>query len=105
MALEIEVDAKVVLEWMTNEYSYNLNHSPLIMDCRTLINQVPQVRIMHCFREANGCADALAWKGPIIQQDFVVYDSPPMDIAMLLYYDQIGMYYERIHPQTVGFLG
>ena len=75
------------------------------MDCRTLINQVPQVRIMHCFREANICTDALTWKDPIIQQDFVVYDSLPVDIAMLLYYDQIGMYYERIHPQTVGFLG
>ena len=46
--------------------------------------------MMHCFREANRCADALAQKCPIIQQDFVVYDSPPVDIVMLLYYDQIG---------------
>ena len=105
MALEIEIDAKVVLEWMTNEHSFNLNHSPLIMDCRTLIKQVPQVRMMHCFREANRCVDALARKGPIIQQDFFAFDSPPVDIIMLLYYDQIGMYYERICPQTVGFLG
>ena len=26
-----------------------------------------------------------------------------MDISILLYYDQIGMYYEKIRPQTVGF--
>ena len=90
MALEIEVDAKVVLEWMTNEHSFNLNHSPLIMDYRILIKQVPGVRMMHCFHEANRCADALAQKCPIIQQDFVVFDSPPVDIVMLLYYDQIG---------------
>ena len=66
MALEIEIDAKVVLEWMTNEHSFNLNQSPLIMDCRTLIKQVPQVMMMHCFREANRCVDVLVWKGPII---------------------------------------
>ena len=66
MALEIEVDAKVILEWMTSEHSNNLNHSPLIMDCKALINQVPQVRMMHCFREANKCADTLARKGPVL---------------------------------------
>nr|XP_023873761.1 uncharacterized protein LOC111986367 [Quercus suber] len=63
-----------------------------------------KLRIMHCFREANRCWDALTRKGPIIQQDFVVYDSLPVDIFMLLYYNQIGMYYERIRPQTAGFL-
>ena len=105
VALEIEVDAKVILEWMTSEHSNNLNHSPLIMVCRALINQVPQVRMMHCFREANKCADALTCKGPVLQQDFVVYESLTVDISMLLYYDQIDMYYERICPQTLGFLG
>ena len=105
MALEIEVAAKVVLDWMNSELCNNLNHSPLIMDCRARINQVPQVRMMHCFREANKCEDALACKGPSLQQDFVVFESLPVDISMLLYYDQIGMYYERIRPQTVGFLG
>ena len=75
------------------------------MDCKAFINQVPQVRMMHCFREANKCEDALACKGPSLQQDFVVFESLPVDISMLLYYDQIGMYYERIRPQTVGFLG
>ena len=47
----------------------------------------------------------LTSKGPSLQQDFVVFESPPVDISMFLYYDQIGMYYERIRPQTVGFLG
>nr|POE76953.1 putative ribonuclease h protein [Quercus suber] len=74
------------------------------LDCRALINQVSQVRMMHCFCEANKCART-ARKEPSLQQDFVVFDSPLADISMLLYYDQIGMYYERIRLQTVGFLG
>ncbi|KAK9987221.1 hypothetical protein SO802_032172 [Lithocarpus litseifolius] len=105
MALEIEEDVKVILEWMSNEHSCNLNNSPHIMDCRALINQVPQVRMMHCFLEANKCADALARNGPVIHQDLVIYDNPLVDIIMLLYYNEIGMYYERIRLQTVGFLG
>ena len=75
------------------------------MDCKAFINQVPQVRMMQCFREAKKCADALTRKESSLQQDFVVFESLPVDISMLLYYDQIGMYYERIRPQTVGFLG
>ena len=98
VALEIEVDAKVILEWMISEHSNNLSHSPLIMNCRALINQVPQVRMMHCFCEGNKCAEALARKSSVLQQDFVVYESLPMDISILLYYDQIGMYYEEIRP-------
>ena len=56
---------------------------------------------MRCFREANKCADALAQRRPITQQDFVIYDSPPTNIVMLLFYDNIGMYYERTCPQIV----
>ena len=60
VALEIEVDAKVFLDWVLNEHNCNLNHTPLIMDCKALINQVLQVKMMFCFRKANKCADALA---------------------------------------------
>jgi len=34
--------------------------------------------------------DALARKGSLYQQDFMIFDSPPMDILMLLYYDSIA---------------
>ena len=101
MALEIEVDVAVILDLMLNGHSCNLNHFALIMDCRALINLVQQVRIMRCFREANKCAVALAQRGPITQQDFVIYDNPPTNIVMLLFYDNIGMYYERTCPQIV----
>ena len=65
VALEIEVDAKVILDWVLNEHNCNLNHTTLIMDCRAFINQVLQVKMMYCFRRTNKCADALALRGPI----------------------------------------
>ena len=65
VALEIEVDAKVILDWVLNEHNCNLNHTTLIMDCRAFINQVLQVKMMYCFRRTNKCADALAQRGPI----------------------------------------
>ena len=61
--------------------------------------------MMHCFREAKKCADALTRKESSLQQDFVVFENSSMDISMLLYYDQIDMYYKRICLQTVGFFG
>ena len=75
------------------------------MDCKAFINQVPQVRMMQCFREAKKCADALTRKESSLQQDFVVFKNSCVDISMLLYYDQIDMYYKRICLQTVGFFG
>ena len=43
LAVEIEFDAKVVLGWVTKEFNSNLHHASLILVCRTLINQIPQV--------------------------------------------------------------
>ncbi|KAL0005366.1 hypothetical protein SO802_012927 [Lithocarpus litseifolius] len=99
-AVEVEIDAKVVCGWITNSSSSNLNLSPLIVDCRTLLSRIPQVKLNHCYREANQCADALAKKGSVYQQDFMIFDSPPVDISMLLYYDSISMYFERTSPPT-----
>ena len=41
LAVEIVVDAEVVLGWVTEESNYILHHAYLIMDCRILINWIP----------------------------------------------------------------
>ena len=48
------------------------------------------------FREANQCADFLAKKGATQKQDFRIYDDLPVNISILLYYDSISMYFERL---------
>ena len=60
------------------------------------MEQMPRVKIRHCFREANWCADFLAKKGVVQDQAFRIYDDPPVDMSIILYYDSIGMYFDRL---------
>ncbi|KAL0014620.1 hypothetical protein SO802_001689 [Lithocarpus litseifolius] len=94
-AVEIESDAKVVLGWISNSYNYNLHHATLILDCTTLISQIPQVRMNHYFHEANKCVDALTRKDSELDQDLIYFDSPPID-TFYVDYDIFGVYYERL---------
>ena len=59
--LQLELNSKVVLTWLTNPYvNYPTNMMPLICDCRNLLTLEWEVHVRHVYREANGCADALA---------------------------------------------
>ena len=81
---------------MVGSTSINTAQSVLISDCKYLMEQMPRVKLRHCFKEANQCVDFLAKKGAAQEQDFRIYDDPPVDMSMLLYYDSIGMYFERL---------
>ena len=61
-AVEIEIDAKVVVDWINNGNISILTFLPL--DCRMLASRIPQVKLTHCYLEANKCANALDRKGP-----------------------------------------
>lgn len=63
LVVEIETDARVVFDWINNSNTSNLNLFLLIVDCKTLASRIPQVKMTHCYREANKCTDALARKG------------------------------------------
>ena len=54
------------------------------------------VKIQHCYREANKCANALARKGALLSQDFVIFLEPPADVSLLLSLDVIGQ--KQIDP-------
>lgn len=60
------------------------------------MKNIPQVRLKHCFREANCCADALAKFGTNMEDDFVVFESPHPLIASLLQSDKLGETQARI---------
>ena len=62
--LQLELDSKVVLNWLTNKnINYPTNMLPLICDCRNLLDRGWEVHVHHVYHEANGCADALAKRG------------------------------------------
>ena len=58
--LEVELDAKVVLDLICSKNSPNAAYSSLLFDCRLLLDKIPHTTVKHVFREANKCADALA---------------------------------------------
>ena len=66
-AINIQIDAKAIIELLANPLCSNIVVTPIVDDCKRLLSQIPQVKLGHCYREANGCADFLAKKG--ISQD------------------------------------
>ena len=99
LAVKIEFDAIIMLGWVSGNHSSNSHHFSLIMDCRTHINQIPQVKMKHCYRESNKCVDVLARMGAGSSQDLLLFDSLHMELSMLLFYDYASIYYKR--PRTL----
>ena len=59
------------------------------------------VRIQHCYREANKCADAVARRGALLSQDFSILIDPPPDVAFLLSLDSARALYDRFVPSVL----
>ena len=100
-AVDIQIDAKAVLELLANPLCSNTVVTPIVDDYRRLLSQIPQVRLGHCYREANSCADFLAKKGITQDGDFFVYVDPPLELLELMNSDCSGMYHNRLCPNTL----
>ena len=62
--LQLKLDSKVVLTWLTNTcVNYPTNMTLLICDCRNLLAREWEVHVQHVYCETNGCADELATQG------------------------------------------
>ena len=104
--LEVELDAKVIVEMLNNADSANnanIKFSSLLSDCRFLIARVTQVRVTHVYREVNRCADFLAKKGCYLREDFVIFETSPSDeLDKVLVFDVNGLYYYRRIATTLA---
>ena len=61
--LEIEMDAKIVVDLVLSNSNSNKEYSPLLSDCRSLLCEFQQIKMQHVYREVNKVADGLARKG------------------------------------------
>ena len=93
--LEVEMDAKSIVEVLQNTGYVNHVISPILDDCRQLITQFQNVRIKHCFRQANQCADGLARMSFSMNVDLLIFDSPPVDVLDAFEGDLMGRSYPR----------
>ena len=98
------MDVKAIVDVVGNPNYVNNIIFPILDNCRQLITRFHQVRIKHCFWQANQCADGLARKSFRMIADFLIYDSPPVDILDVFEGDLNGMYSYRIclDPCFVG---
>ncbi|KAK9992610.1 hypothetical protein SO802_027595 [Lithocarpus litseifolius] len=83
LAVIIELDAKLIVDLLQNPNGYRNCIDALVSDCKTELGNIPKVQINHCYREANKCADALAKRGPLLSQDFVIFLDPPAEVSLL----------------------
>ena len=78
--LFIELDAKVVVEFVQSMSSSNAFYSSLLADCKSLLHKFQHYKMQHAFREVNHIADTLAKLGCVLQDHFVILNSPPSDV-------------------------
>ena len=93
--LIIELDALSVVILMNNEFE-NLLMEPLLTDCRNLLKEFSNKRVIHAFRKANQCADALAKLGSQSLYSFAVFCNPPPVVEAILAFDKANMHCNRL---------
>ena len=95
LAMIIELDAKLIVDLLQKSDGHRNCIDALVSDCKTELENIPRVQINHCYYEANKCADALARRGAMLSQDFVIFLDAPADVSLLLSLDSAGMAYDR----------
>ena len=93
--LIVELDALSVVQLMKNSIC-NLLMEPLLTDCRNLLKAFPNKQVIHAYREANQCADALAKLGAVSLTSFVVFWTPPPVVESILVHDKANVFCNRI---------
>ena len=101
--VEIELDASTAISLVFSNDNTKGDLCSLVDDCMELLLHLPQVKLLHCFKEANFCADALTKLGSAFAVLSLVFDPPAAAISQLLYDDMKGVCRPRLC--TTGVVG
>ena len=93
--LIIELDTLSIVVLMNNNTA-NLLMEPLLTDCRNLVREIPNKQIVHIYREANQCADALAKLGASSVDSFVIFLYPPSVVESIIAFDKASLRCNRL---------
>ena len=91
----VELDAQLLVELLGKENDSSSSNNPILADCKEGLKLIPQVKIQHCYREANKCADALAQRGALLNVDYFMFLSPPTEVLLLVNLDNSGVTFDR----------
>ena len=103
--MEVELDAKVVVDLVLSNLVTNRDYSSLLNDCRYVLSRFQQTRVNHTYREARRAADGLAKEGCVQQEGFVILFKPPtLDIVTFVNEDATDLNYVRRVANTLPFM-
>ena len=93
--INIQLDARLVVEMLSENAKDNALLNPILFECRNLLMRFPHKTIKHIYREANQCVDFLAKKGAKSQFPLTVLCSPSEDVYPSVVADIVGVSYPR----------
>ena len=92
----MQSDFKVVVEMLKGNYSWCLEHTQLLNQCKRLLDEDTwETRITHCYREANQVTDKLTNLGLSRPLGCEAFQTPHVEISDLLYADGVGAVWLR----------
>uniref|UniRef100_A0A2N9IBY2 Reverse transcriptase domain-containing protein n=1 Tax=Fagus sylvatica TaxID=28930 RepID=A0A2N9IBY2_FAGSY len=94
--LAVEMDSLVAVELVSSNRATNVVLSTVVDDCRYLLSRFEQTSVLHIYREANSCADALAKAGAAQALDFISFNTPPLFVMEALAFDCSNMFCTRL---------
>ena len=81
------MDSAEAIKLLSSPSNSNRLTQPLVNDCRDTLQAFQQVRLLHCYKEANNAADSLAKIGSAQSELFVSFVTPPLSVMEVLNYD------------------
>lgn len=90
--VEVELDAKYIVDILNSPRGTSSVLSSLVDDCRLLATWITRIRFKHCYRKANKSVDKLAKLGTAQEEPFILFNSPPVDVTVVLDSELAGMY-------------
>ena len=100
-AIEVEVDARVVIDVLSASKCTNNLAAPLVDDYKQLATQIHQIRFKHYFRKANRSANKLASMGAAQDSQFKLFLCLPVDLVIVFNSNLNGLSLTRICTDSV----
>ncbi|KAK9986020.1 hypothetical protein SO802_030971 [Lithocarpus litseifolius] len=94
----VELESRAIVDDINKAQNVNNVISPVLDDCRLLISHFRRILFKHCYQEANQCVDSLTKMSISQEADFILFESPLVDVLNAYEDDCNGVYLNRLCP-------
>jgi hypothetical protein len=89
--VELSIDSKAVVHVISTEMTQGAEGHAIVKKIRRLLTMEWNMTIVHEYREANKCVDALANIGCNLEHEVIYYEACPEEIRNILVADELGI--------------